>query len=81
MLPTFAAELNVLPLSCASGCKHFVPYDGAALSHASDYDLFSTYLPGFARCIEAGALNIMCSYLLQPISVDAECQQCLNLLF
>ena len=44
------------------GCKHFVPYDGAALSHASDYDLFSTYLPGFARCIEAGALNIMCSY-------------------
>ena len=44
------------------GCKHFVPYDGAALSHASDYDLFSTYLPGFERCIEAGALNIMCSY-------------------
>jgi beta-glucosidase len=44
------------------GCKHFVPYDGAALSHASDYDLFSTYLPGFARCIEAGALNMMCSY-------------------
>ena len=44
------------------GCKHFVPYDGAALTHASDFDLFSTYLPGFARCIAAGALNIMCSY-------------------
>lgn len=44
------------------GCKHYVPYDGDALSHASDFDLFSTYLPGFARCIEGGALNIMCSY-------------------
>jgi beta-glucosidase len=44
------------------GCKHYVPYDGAALTHASDFDLFSTYLPGFARCIEGGALNLMCSY-------------------
>ena len=39
----------------AAAGRHYVPYDGAALSHASDYDLFSTYLPGFARCIEAGA--------------------------
>ena len=53
---------TLLAAQAFGGCKHFVPYDGAALSHASDYDLFSTYLPGFARCVEAGALNMMCSY-------------------
>ena len=51
-----------------AGCKHFVPYDGPSTNHASDYDLFSTYLPAFKRCMEAkgpawqGALNVMCSY-------------------
>lgn len=37
-------------------------YDGPALEHASDYDLFATYLLGFKRCMEASALNVMCSY-------------------
>ena len=55
-------------LQVVAGCKHFVPYDGLASSTASDYDLFSTYLPGYKRCMEAkgpawtGSLNIMCSY-------------------
>jgi beta-glucosidase-like glycosyl hydrolase len=46
--------------------------DGAALTHASDYDLFSTYLPGFAKCIAAGALNLMCSYPTDGNSGDKD---------
>ena len=55
-------------LQVVAGCKHFAPYDGPATSRASDYDLFSTYLPGYKRCMEAkgpawsGAMNVMCSY-------------------
>eukprot|EP00041_Stephanoeca_diplocostata_P025297 m.658594 g.658594 ORF g.658594 m.658594 type:complete len:1066 (+) comp22720_c1_seq7:113-3310(+) len=55
-------------LQVVAGCKHFVPYDGPASDHASDYDLFATYLPAFKRCTEAqgpawkGAMNVMCSY-------------------
>ena len=58
-------------IQVVAGCKHFVPYDGKALTPASDYDLFSTYLPGFKRCMEAkglaweGALNVMCSYTVK----------------
>ena len=40
-------------LQVVAGCKHFAPYDGLASSRASDYDLFSTYLPGYKRCMEA----------------------------
>lgn len=55
-------------LQVVAGCKHFVPYDGPASDHASDYDLFATYLPAFKRCMDAkgpawtGAMNVMCSY-------------------
>lgn len=40
-------------LQIVAGCKHYVPYDGNALTAASDFDLFSTYLLGFKRCMEA----------------------------
>ena len=58
-------------LQIVAGCKHYVPYDGNALTAASDFDLFSTYLLGFKRCMEAegpawkGAMNVMCSYTEQ----------------
>lgn len=66
-------------LQIVAGCKHFVPYDGKASSTASDYDLFSTYLPGFKRCMEAegpawkGAMNIMCSYTEQDYAGSNSC--------
>jgi beta-glucosidase len=62
-----------------AGCKHFVPYDGRALTTASDYDLFATYLPGFKRCMEAegrawkGAMNVMCSYTEQSYAGSNSC--------
>ena len=58
-------------IQVVAGCKHFVPYDGPATSHASDYDLFATYLLGFRRCMEASALNVMVSklsFFYRPLS-------------
>ena len=67
-LPLPALPRRSLTPGCACCGWARLADDGPATSTASDYDLFSTYLPGFKRCMEAkgpawqGALNVMCSY-------------------
>jgi beta-glucosidase len=55
----------------SSGCKHFAVHSGpedipssrfSFNSVVSERDFRVTFMPHFKRCIEAGSLNVMCSY-------------------